>query len=1045
MKKWSYVTALMLAASTGCVFTGCIDNDEPNGIEQIRIATADLLKSKKALAEAQAAAANAEVEIAKIQAEIEKAKLENEKLQAAARAEIERLQAEAQAAKTKAEAERILAMAEAIRMEAQAKVDSINAETARYIAQTEDWIKKAELAREKAAAQWEIDKLKAQTEQLGPIYYAVAQYYDNYLAALDKLNSLNKKLIKTQTLYAQFENDLVWVPAELGWENGEVVVKKEGYWSSPAVNLKAKFEKAVSIAESDVADAEETVKEYEELLANLDKISEGELNQLLLSYEAGLDDAKKALVLANANLENIKIENSALYDQILALDEKIRNYDNEAIGIPEYTYVPNEAIAKSLPGFLQKDFPVVGKYVTYTLNGKQPYDEAVKSYKRAINGLTGAMLDDNDVAWTNARLAEIERELAATDTPYENAHALWTKAVAVYNNGAAPEAAAVKALPGEAKVEEAIAAFAAAGATIAEPRQKVIDAYKAYQAAVKAEEAALTAYIEKWGDEDGNQQTSMEYKYAQAQVTYDKTRETIEAKFEAAIAGPQADLTNAYVKAGQMRRDAQQAMYVAEAALYVAQDKLADATDANREELQTKYDEAETAYNNAYNYYYGFGDKTVDNDAWAVIDKAQTAFEVAQNAANEVAQKEIQAAQAVLNKAESDFYAAGGYNESEDPEFKPVADASKATEDAQDAFESAQTAFDKAVEKAGLTTLRDDVVTAVETQEKEIAKGITNAVGDKWSFGWPDLSNLGNSNMELTNYLDWTNEDATFPTIIAPAMCENSKKVYENAKNLLIMISGVAYGELGKDSDYDKADVIPDDAFLVNVTPEIVNEYIAKRFPNLPSYRYSKKYGLFGLYGDIMTLTSDKEIATASLQNPQIIPEMLKPLEENLKALKDGLNEANETKKDMQHDLDVLQEQESALTADANAEIGKAERMVGSYTDIVSILKNGVAQTELNKLYPNGQEPSGLEKAIEDANEALEGAQKALAAEQKVLEKAQYQLDRLMSGEAEYIVNPYTNDIESLKSEIAAQSDKVDYLKAALDALQAKYEALASK
>lgn len=55
MKKLTYLVASLLTTATvGMTFTGCIDNDEPYGIEQLRGAKAELLKSKKALIEADA-------------------------------------------------------------------------------------------------------------------------------------------------------------------------------------------------------------------------------------------------------------------------------------------------------------------------------------------------------------------------------------------------------------------------------------------------------------------------------------------------------------------------------------------------------------------------------------------------------------------------------------------------------------------------------------------------------------------------------------------------------------------------------------------------------------------------------------------------------------------------------------------------------------------------------------------------------------------------------------------------------------------------------
>ena len=37
MKRWSYATAIMLSLAGGTIMTGCIDNDEPYGIEHRRL------------------------------------------------------------------------------------------------------------------------------------------------------------------------------------------------------------------------------------------------------------------------------------------------------------------------------------------------------------------------------------------------------------------------------------------------------------------------------------------------------------------------------------------------------------------------------------------------------------------------------------------------------------------------------------------------------------------------------------------------------------------------------------------------------------------------------------------------------------------------------------------------------------------------------------------------------------------------------------------------------------------------------------------------
>ena len=62
MKKWTFLVATLLTVSAGSLMTSCIDNDEPAGIEQIRVATANLLEAKKAVLLANAEAIKAQAE-----------------------------------------------------------------------------------------------------------------------------------------------------------------------------------------------------------------------------------------------------------------------------------------------------------------------------------------------------------------------------------------------------------------------------------------------------------------------------------------------------------------------------------------------------------------------------------------------------------------------------------------------------------------------------------------------------------------------------------------------------------------------------------------------------------------------------------------------------------------------------------------------------------------------------------------------------------------------------------------------------------------------
>ena len=106
--------ALMTGSSV--TFTGCIDNDEPAGIEELRGAKAELLRAKVAVEEANAAAKNAEAALILAKAETEKAKAEEAKAQA----DLRRLEVELQAAENEARKAEIEAEIEQTKLDMEA-------------------------------------------------------------------------------------------------------------------------------------------------------------------------------------------------------------------------------------------------------------------------------------------------------------------------------------------------------------------------------------------------------------------------------------------------------------------------------------------------------------------------------------------------------------------------------------------------------------------------------------------------------------------------------------------------------------------------------------------------------------------------------------------------------------------------------------------------------------------------------------------------------------------------------------------------------------
>lgn len=79
MRKWTYLVAALLVGGATTTFTGCIDNDEPAGIEQLRGAKAEFIKAKAAYENALTQIQLVEVERRKVELEKDQVDLELKK------------------------------------------------------------------------------------------------------------------------------------------------------------------------------------------------------------------------------------------------------------------------------------------------------------------------------------------------------------------------------------------------------------------------------------------------------------------------------------------------------------------------------------------------------------------------------------------------------------------------------------------------------------------------------------------------------------------------------------------------------------------------------------------------------------------------------------------------------------------------------------------------------------------------------------------------------------------------------------------------------
>ena len=83
MRKWTYLVAALLVGGATTTFTGCIDNDEPASITELRGAKTELIKAKAAVQTAEAAYKEAQIAIVNAKAAYLEEKVAQEKLKTA--------------------------------------------------------------------------------------------------------------------------------------------------------------------------------------------------------------------------------------------------------------------------------------------------------------------------------------------------------------------------------------------------------------------------------------------------------------------------------------------------------------------------------------------------------------------------------------------------------------------------------------------------------------------------------------------------------------------------------------------------------------------------------------------------------------------------------------------------------------------------------------------------------------------------------------------------------------------------------------------------
>lgn len=377
MKKLTYLVASLLTTATvGMTFTGCIDNDEPYGIEQLRGAKAELLKSKKALIEADAQYKLALAEAEKVKAAAEAAKIDAER------------------AKTEAEIAEIRQRMEAAALQAEQILARLQAE--------------AELAR----LNYEKERLNLSTQQ----QTALDGFYRKYFTAL---NNYNEKYME----YVKAQKDLV---ANALDPNGT------------AYDAKKAVEDAVTTAQKNLDDAQANIEDYNEELADAKTWKPSELGAKLTAYQDQVEENTEKMKLINLTIaenNNESEEGKALVAAKKALDALY----NEEVEIPAYTFNADGTITIPGLTEPEEVIGEGWSYTWNNQYGYHGYNAALNRLDNFKNSIRRYVLDDNDVEWTKAEINNLEAEKKEKTAEFDNLFAGWKMFADAYNVGAAPK------------------------------------------------------------------------------------------------------------------------------------------------------------------------------------------------------------------------------------------------------------------------------------------------------------------------------------------------------------------------------------------------------------------------------------------------------------------------------------------------------------------------------------------------------------------------------------------------------------------------------
>lgn len=596
MRKLTYLVAsLLVAVTAGTTFTGCINSDEPAGIEHLRDAKAALLKSKQALIEAQAAKALAEAEAIKVEAAANAAKIDAER------------------AKTEAEIEEIRQRTANAMLQAQAQLE----------------ILQQQLENLKLAYAQEKMNLSEQMKTY------IDYYYTQYFQALEDYNTKYVAWLKAQKQLVEDALD----------PNGTEYDKK------------VQYEEAVATAEKNLADANQELSDLTDSLAVVKTWKPTELGAKLTQYKEEVEANNE--LLAMAQLKKAENENeSEEGKKYQALVEEVNKVSEEWIAIPAYTFNANgEITIPGLEE--PREVVTEGRFSLTSANAYWNTSAIVNSFKSQIsnyvlneNGEAWTQADINALTRQKAEkeevyTADLDRWQMFVNAFNKGAEPKYSalegydaidEAVTEFNKMLAPIATAKAALiEAETANNAAVEALNndAADKAQADKDAAYAAAFEAYTTAITAAQTEYNTAVDKLNEAVAKAQTNLaagEAKRVEAQKLADRYPGDTDLE-KAAVEATKAvnDVLKPALTAAEKARDEQTPV------AWAKMDKAIAVANATRTVAEAEADKAYTL-------------------AMAEITKANTALDKAYQAANKKFVEAYNAYDEEVNKARTALY-----------------------------------------------------------------------------------------------------------------------------------------------------------------------------------------------------------------------------------------------------------------------------------------------------------------------------------------------------------------------------------------------------